>query len=218
MDPAHKVILDFLSTQPRGLLLDSGAGEGRLTALLRDAGFRVTPCDIDPSAFTPDMACDDVDLNTKTPYKNRQFDYVTSVEVIEHVENPHQLVREYARILAPGGMLIVSTPNIANIYSRLVFLLTGRFFCFGYQERRLGHITPVPWWELQDILARNGFAVVRIATNNYLKITGLGNVRTRIKRIMARAAYLLLFPVITPRDKILLTGDSVIFIARKAKP
>jgi len=63
-----------------------------------------------------DVNVDIVDLNTqKLPYQDASFDLVTCTEVIEHIEHYRETLREMFRILKPGGVLVVSTPNILNL-------------------------------------------------------------------------------------------------------
>jgi len=50
-------------------------------------------------------------LDTNGEGKVRQFDLVTSMEVIEHVSDPAAFIGELAARLAPGGLMILSTPN-----------------------------------------------------------------------------------------------------------
>ena len=64
-------------------------------------------------------------LDSELPFGDRSFDYVTCLEGLEHIENPQQAMREFARVLKPGGHLIVSVPNILNIEERLKWLLHG---------------------------------------------------------------------------------------------
>lgn len=47
---------------------------------------------------------------TKTPYENDYFDYVIAGELIEHIPNPKDLVKEMARICKTKGVISVSTP------------------------------------------------------------------------------------------------------------
>jgi SAM-dependent methyltransferase len=56
----------------------------------------------------------------------RDFDYVVIADVIEHVRNAQQLLRNARRFLKPEGRLLISTPNIALWFYRLS-LLVGRF-------------------------------------------------------------------------------------------
>jgi 2-polyprenyl-3-methyl-5-hydroxy-6-metoxy-1,4-benzoquinol methylase len=59
------------------------------------------------------------------PFKSGRFDAINLVEVIEHIENQPQLIREIARVLKADGVVLITTPNILNILSRLRFLFTG---------------------------------------------------------------------------------------------
>lgn len=47
----------------------------------------------------------------QTPFKDHSFDVVILADVIEHLENESQVIKEVHRILRPGGFLIISTPN-----------------------------------------------------------------------------------------------------------
>lgn len=47
----------------------------------------------------------------KTPYQDNSFDYVLGGEIIEHVEDPDDLIKEMVRICKPGGFLVLSTPS-----------------------------------------------------------------------------------------------------------
>jgi SAM-dependent methyltransferase len=108
-------------------LLDLSCGGGQSSQMLARQGFKVTATDYSPP---PKMAqginrVGGVDLNAFLPFKSGTFDAVNLVEVIEHIENQPQLIREIGRVLKAGGMVLVSTPNILNVHSRLRFLFTG---------------------------------------------------------------------------------------------
>jgi len=77
-----------------------------------------------------------IDLNKPLPYADEMFDVVYSTEVIEHVEGHRNFVTEAARVLKPGGYLVLTTPNVHRILSRFSFALSGM---------HLSKQEPVPW-------------------------------------------------------------------------
>jgi SAM-dependent methyltransferase len=71
------------------------------------------------------------DLNqSKLPFPDDYCDLVLAGEVIEHLHNPDNFVRECNRVLKPGGDLILSTPNLASWFNRTMLL-------FGYFPRSM---------------------------------------------------------------------------------
>lgn len=108
--------------------LDMGAGVGGFTKEIKDAcNLQTEACDYHNDRFEPtDIECKKVDFCKETlPYEDNSFDLITSVEVIEHLESYANLIEEAKRILKPGGLLILTTPNILNMNSRVSYLLTG---------------------------------------------------------------------------------------------
>jgi len=174
----HDTVVGILADQPRGVLLDVPAGEGALAARLIEAGFDVRCCDLYPEIFRLDGV--DVhrgNLDAELPFGDQSFEYVTCLEGLEHIENPQQAMREFARVLKPGGHLIVSVPNILNIEERLKWLLYGYTSHFKpisraaverlhaeYDDRVeiAAHINPIGYSELRHILEKNGFEIVKL--------------------------------------------------------
>lgn len=124
-------ILSMLArhVRPGGRVLEVSCAEGDLLRLIRGAGFdgRGTNysryADADPS-LPIDWG---VDLMQRLPYDDGEFDAVVLADVIEHLSSHERAISEAARVLAPGGRLIVATPNTLRINSRLHFLFTGFF-------------------------------------------------------------------------------------------
>lgn len=174
----HERVAEILEGLPRGALLDVPAGEGALASRLKALGFEVRCCDLYPEIFRlPGVEIRRGDLNAELPYTDAEFDYVTCVEGIEHIENPQQAVREFARTLRAGGHLIVSTPNILNIEERLKWLFYGYTSHFkplsrehlealrqtyGKMEEVALHVNPVSYSELRYTLEKYGFEVRRV--------------------------------------------------------
>lgn len=102
-------------------VLDIACGEGYGAAALRKAGAaHVTGVDI--SEETCKHACRKYGLDVRVgsaeqiPLADASVDTVVSFETIEHVPNPLRFLDECARVLTPGGKLIISTPN-KHVYS-----------------------------------------------------------------------------------------------------
>ena len=124
----HDWVIKHLSKEKTGSLLDAPAGTGALAISLRDIGFKVMCCDINPSIFSADgIEIREGDLSQSLPYLSSSFDFITCIEGLEHLENPFNAIREFFRILKPGGKLILSLPNYLNIERRMKFLVTGLF-------------------------------------------------------------------------------------------
>lgn len=147
----HDRVVELLLPETRGQLLDVGAGDGTLAARLRDEAFDVKAVDLFTTDFRPTgIEIRSANLNAGIPFGDGEFAAVVATEVIEHLENPWHFVRELYRITKPGGVAVISTPNLANVYTRLWFALTGRLYNFlesAYQG--IGHITPVYLWNLE---------------------------------------------------------------------
>jgi len=174
----HDTVVGILKALPRGALLDAPAGEGALAARVIAAGFAVSCCDLYPEIFhLPDVEIRKANLDRELPFDDRSFDYVTCIEGLEHIENPQQAIREFARVLRPGGHLIVSVPNILNIEERLKWLVHGYTSHFKPITRALAarlraeydnreeiaaHVNPIGYSELRYILEKYGFHIAAL--------------------------------------------------------
>lgn len=110
--------------------LDVGCGAGLLTEPLARLGAEVTGIDATPAviAVARDHAAA---MALNITYRvgdvqelESQFELVTCMEVIEHVADPASFVKALAKRLAPGGLLVMSTPN-ATSWSRLIMITVG---------------------------------------------------------------------------------------------
>ncbi|MDY6981843.1 MAG: class I SAM-dependent methyltransferase [Pseudomonadota bacterium] len=127
----HAEILQHLLAYvvTRGSVLDLGCGTGAWLARLQHHGFRrVLGADCDAEAFGLD-GTDHVALDLDGRFSQdiaRSFDVITAIEVIEHVESPAGFLREARKLINPGGVMLVTTPNVECIQGRLRFLLQGK--------------------------------------------------------------------------------------------
>jgi len=112
-----------------GRVLDAPCGgSASLTLALRQRGFAAIGADIDPEpASHLGAAFQKVNLDGTLPWPDGSFDAVVSTEGIEHFENHYSFLREIHRILKPGGSLLLTTPNITALRSRVRFFGSGFF-------------------------------------------------------------------------------------------
>jgi SAM-dependent methyltransferase len=148
-----------------GEALDIGSGSGELVGAIRARfGLRTSACDYtDTLMKDPTQRVDIVDLNAdKLPYLDGRFCLITCIETIAHLDQTRPLFREIFRVLEPGGVAVISTPNILNLPSRLRYLMTGffsRFHPLPIHERchPRGRINPVGYFYLAHALLETGF-------------------------------------------------------------
>jgi SAM-dependent methyltransferase len=162
----HRKVLEiFREFSKRGRLLEIPAGEGALAWQLHRMGYEVTGGDIDPRFFkVAQIECVALDMNRRFPLDNDQFDFVSCVEGIEHLQDQFEFVRECYRVLKPGGHLVLSTPNILNLASRLKVPRPINEFS---QVPVFDHINPVTYYQVRYMLHTQGFQISRVTTDFY---------------------------------------------------
>lgn len=146
-----------------GRLLDVGCGDGFFLAVALQRGWEVYGLDNSPGAIdaAKQKFGDRVTLDTlsKACYPSASFDVVTLFEVLEHLPNPIDHLREIHRILKPGGWICLSVPNFASL-ERWIF---GRWWVGLDAPRHLQQFTPE---SLRFFLKESGFEVVDLSSIN----------------------------------------------------
>jgi len=161
--------LPALGLAPGANVLDAPCGgSAALTLALIEKGFHAIGADVDPEAATRlGNAFSKVDLNVALPWPNQSFEAIFSTEGIEHLENHYSFLREMSRVLKPGGILVLTTPNITALRSRVRFFGSG---FFGRDARPLNessrhplhHIGLATFPELRYELHMSGFRLVHV--------------------------------------------------------
>jgi 2-polyprenyl-3-methyl-5-hydroxy-6-metoxy-1,4-benzoquinol methylase len=141
-------------------ILEYGAGAGSLVQMLRHADFRgrIFAADIlpQPAGLNGSATWIEADLNGALPLHDDAVDAIISTEVIEHLENPRAAFREFGRLLRPGGILLLTTPNQESFRSLLSLLIRGHHVDF-LDSSYPAHITPLVQLDLARLCAENGF-------------------------------------------------------------
>jgi len=169
----HETVLKKIVGMPQCRILDVGAGNGEMAMELLSLGNRVSVCDLKAAPSWcegQDIEYHQGDLNIGIPFEDNLFDTVLCLEVIEHVENPFALCRELFRVLHPGGQVIISTPNILKIRSRVQFLIDGSFPWFDlplveWDQSGAGpyiHVNPIRFQELEYYIYKAGLSIENI--------------------------------------------------------
>ena len=147
-------------------VLDMPSGSGWLATQL-PPGTEIDGIDLFQSkpAGYGDFAA--ADLDAGIPDSFGTYDAIVSCEGIEHVGNPLALLRSAARHLAPGGHIIVTTPNIWYPEAKLKFLACGFFPGFPSLAGAIApgnhmHITPWSFAWLYLYLTLAGFAGITL--------------------------------------------------------
>ncbi|HET9888381.1 MAG TPA: class I SAM-dependent methyltransferase [bacterium] len=121
--------------------LDLGSDNGVVSLLFREKGGKWRSADLDPGAVESIRALvgDPVELlrDSVLPYPDAAFDLVVVVDMFEHVHDDGRLASEIARVLVPGGKLVVNVPH--HVPGSPLRRLRLRL---GLTDEKHGHVRP----------------------------------------------------------------------------
>ena len=180
--PRYDYVLRFLRAQPRpARLLDIGSHVLHFGMAASQLGFDVWGCDVEHFARPPlnaarqqrygiaevrpcDLACDPL------PYDDASFEIVNFTEILEHLNfNPLPVLKEIYRVLVPGGMVMISTPNMARLGARLralagrnpfpslEMLCNGSSYALHWREYTMAEVATLLGWSNFDVTKRAYF-------------------------------------------------------------
>ncbi len=160
-DPIYQAFEKIiLKLDLKGDLIDFGAGAGNLINRIKDLGRfnSLSACDLMPRPENLDASIKwlAADLNYPLSIPDQSFDIILAAEVIEHLENPRALAREWFRLLRSGGTLIFSTPNNESWRALLSLIMRGHFIFFN-DSCYPAHITALVRKDMERLLGEAGF-------------------------------------------------------------
>ena len=169
--PAVKEFLSSFASPVK--LLDIGCGNGAMLAALSDLELDATGVDSSPSAIGFAQRQESratflqFDATQLLPFLPNSFDAIISVEVIEHIYSPRELLDNALRLLKPGGRILLTTPYHGYLKNVLI-AATGKFD-FHYDPLWIGG--HVKFWSKATM-----FAVMREIGFVDLTFAGCGRV------------------------------------------
>jgi 2-polyprenyl-3-methyl-5-hydroxy-6-metoxy-1,4-benzoquinol methylase len=157
----RKILGNLKKYLPAGRILDVGAGSGILVEEALKAGYEAIG--LEPSAWLQQKAAKrnlPVLVGVLPDDRiNGQFDAVTLIDVIEHVEKPLELLAEIKKRLKPEGFLILTTPDVDSFFAKM---LKWKWWHF-----RVAHISYFNKKTLSLLLAKAGFEIVDLKRPNW---------------------------------------------------
>jgi 2-polyprenyl-3-methyl-5-hydroxy-6-metoxy-1,4-benzoquinol methylase len=165
---SHGLMMSLVGANKR--VLDVGCSTGYLAKALTDRGNVVSGIEYDQASadkarpFLADLVVGDLeDPSIFDSFADGSFDVAVFGDVLEHLRDPLPVLRRARRLLAPGGSVVISVPNVAHGDVRLS-LLAGRF---DYRDTGLLDETHVRFFTRQNLdrfLRDAGFTAIDVRT------------------------------------------------------
>jgi SAM-dependent methyltransferase len=141
--------------------LDIGCGTGSVLRKIRDQYEPSHLIGVDVIDWLENDLRSDVELlvgPAETSLSGLEpVDRVLMIEVLEHLEAPWAVLRSAARRLAPGGRLVLSTPNVMSLRHRIELLVRGQLTSF--RPNNIPHLTPALPHVIGRILCMEGLRI-----------------------------------------------------------
>ena len=143
-----------------GIALDYGAGQGEFAMRLAETGRfdRVYAADLVRYGDVAEgVEWLEGDFNEPLPLPPSSCDLIVAIEVVEHLENIRAVCRELARLLRPGGRVVLTVPNNESIRAILSLIFRGHFIAY-VGDTYPAHITALLRTDLERALGEAGFS------------------------------------------------------------
>lgn len=198
--------------KPGMKVLDFGCGRGAFSQRLADAGMTVDACDLDTDQIQATVNKKiKLDLNKAaiTDSIPEKYDVVIAMEIIEHLQNPWKYLEDSLTILKPGGIVVLTTPNISNFVSRMRFLMRGSLTAFEKNDLSHGHITPLSFIQLENMFSSFGLEIMTKGYAGDIPIFHLHGLSTFV--LFRNTVLPLLYPFMSGPKR----GRALVYILKK---
>jgi SAM-dependent methyltransferase len=152
--------------RPPGRFLDVGCATGNIPFHMRELGWQVAGNDLNAGALEVARS-HGLDVRHGSleacAFEDASFEAANLGDLIEHVRSPRALLRELARILAPGGLAVIVTPNAESGFGRgslLLSRLAGVSWAHSQAPYHLYEFSPA---NLQQLVREAGFAIEELS-------------------------------------------------------
>jgi SAM-dependent methyltransferase len=195
-------------------LLEIGCGHGFILGML-EKKYKTFGLDISAYAisqahrFAPSSQCfvGDVEKEIPQPLRNHHFDFILARYVLEHLENPGDVLPCLRKLLRPGGIVFFSVPNTKSLGARLKK-------ADWYARKDPTHVSLLPPEHWIDVTKQAGFDIVKEFSDGYWDIPYIRNVPTWLQAPVFMGPTVL--ACMTGRDLLPARfGENIMVIAQK---
>ncbi len=155
-------------------ILDIGCSNGVFSAYLVKKGFKCYGLELDDRAIDKSKKLGILikkgDFLEKLPFISEMFDMIFAGEVIEHTIDDDGFLKEVCRVLKPGGLLVLTTPNLLSLGNRILMLL-GKMPRFAYAQY---HYRIYNLQTIKDKIKQSGFQILK-TDSSYIIISSAYN-------------------------------------------
>lgn len=177
----HDIVFELMKNEAPGKVLDIPSGPGYFSQRIQKIGFKAVAAEIDSSLHAlQGIHYENIDMNSTFPFLDCSFDYVVSIEGIEHIESQFSFLKECYRVLKNGGKLFLTTPNVSSLKKRLIFFLTGVHtnpiapIRDDLDNIFFEHINLIPFHRLETFLRHSGFRIHKMTSYSWQKASLIG--------------------------------------------
>jgi 2-polyprenyl-3-methyl-5-hydroxy-6-metoxy-1,4-benzoquinol methylase len=149
-------------------VLDVGCADGGFLSQFPAACTKVG-VDLAPNRFRPaDIHFVQTDVgHGGLPFVDNSFDAVYAGEIIEHVLDTEQFLRDIRRVLRPGGTVVLTTPNLCSLKNLYQWMRGRQLAWVDYKNDQLGHVRYFSPESLVQLISDTGFSVRRLCSSGF---------------------------------------------------